>query len=131
MFWYDPSWSDGAVRRFVARVGEERLPALFDVRAADIVGRGKGEDPRGELVPLQERIVDVLSKSRAVRVTDLAIDGNDVMRALDLPPSRAVRDVLEALLERVLEEPALNTKEALLPLLPAVLAALQKQRENG
>ena len=100
MFWYDPAWSDGAVRRFVGRVGEERLEPLFDLRAADIVGRGQGEDPRSELEPLKTRITDVLSKSRAVKVTDLAIDGNDVMQALALKPSRIVRDVLEALLER-------------------------------
>jgi tRNA nucleotidyltransferase (CCA-adding enzyme) len=119
MFWYDPSWSDGAVRRFVGRVGEDNLQHLFDLRTADIIGRGRGEDPRNELVPLQERVARVLSESRALRVTDLCVDGTDVMRELGLPASRRIRDELERLLEAVLEDPSLNTRERLLDVLRA------------
>ena len=114
MFYYDPSWSDGAVRRFVGRVGESNLANLFNLREADIVGRGRGEDPRDEIVPLQERIDVVLARGRALHVTDLAIDGKDVMATLGIPASRRVRDILEAMLEAVLEDPALNERERLL-----------------
>ncbi len=120
MFFYDPAWSDGAVRRFVGRVGEEALSDLFALRQADIVGRGRGEDPRNEIEPLKQRISDVLEKGRAMRVTDLMVDGDDVMRELSIPPSRRVRDVLEQLLERVIEDPSLNERDTLLRLLKEV-----------
>ena len=40
------------------------------------------------------------------------------MKALDVEPSRAVGDVLEHLLERVLDDPSLAERERLLALLP-------------
>jgi len=45
---------------------------------------------------------------------DLTIDGNDVMRRVGLPPGPWVGKVLEELLQRVLEQPELNQREALL-----------------
>jgi hypothetical protein len=47
----------------------------------------------------------------------LAIDGNDVMRLLAIPPGRRVGEVLEALLEKVLDDPSLNERETLARLL--------------
>ncbi len=122
MFWYDPEWSPGAVRRFVRRVGESNLEDLYALRRADIAGRGRDEDSDAELAPLQARVEQVLTESRAMKVTDLKISGGDVMRALGIPASRRVGDLLDALLDRVLEHPELNTKENLLALLPELSA---------
>src|SRR5262249_3299952 len=36
MFFYDPTASDGAIRRFVRRVGSDLLPALFALREGDV-----------------------------------------------------------------------------------------------
>ena len=47
---------------------------------------------------------------------ELAIDGKDVMRELGIPPSRRVGEVLDALLEKVVEDPSLNVRETLLAL---------------
>ena len=121
MFWYDASWSPGTVRRFVRRVGEQNLQDLYALRRADIAGRGRSEDPQSELAALETRVDAVLAESRAMKITDLAIDGEDVMRLSGRGPGRYVRDALEALLERVLEDPSLNAREALLAALPEVL----------
>ncbi len=40
MFNYEPSWTDGAVRRLVRKVGVECLSDLWELRRADIWGRG-------------------------------------------------------------------------------------------
>ena len=53
-------------------------------------------------------------------MTDLAIDGKDVMRVLSIPPSRQVGRVLERLLEKVLDDATLNTRERLEALAPEV-----------
>jgi tRNA nucleotidyltransferase (CCA-adding enzyme) len=123
MFFYTPEWSDGSVRRFVRRVGVEHLPALLALREADVEGRGFGEDRASETRELRRRLGEVAAADAALSTKDLAIDGRDVMRALGIPPSRQIGVVLEALLERVLDDPALNTRERLEALLPEVAGA--------
>jgi tRNA nucleotidyltransferase (CCA-adding enzyme) len=125
MFFYTPDWTDGNVRRFVRRVGTERLPALLALREADISGRGFSEDVEGETRELKARIERVIAEDAALKVTDLAIDGRDVMRVLRLPPGRNVGQILNALFERVLDDPALNTRETLEALLPEALRAVE------
>jgi tRNA nucleotidyltransferase (CCA-adding enzyme) len=117
MFWYSPEWSDGTVRRFIRRVGPELLPDLFALRAGDVVGRGRGEDPESELGELRRRIEKVIAEDDALTIGDLAVNGEDVMRVLGVPPGRAVGDALRALLERVIEDPSLNRRETLLGML--------------
>jgi tRNA nucleotidyltransferase (CCA-adding enzyme) len=120
MFFYTPDWTDGAVRRFVRHVGAETLPALFALREGDIAGRGFDEDPEVELGELLRRIDAVAAADAALRVTDLAVDGRDVMRVLAIPPSREIGQILERLLERVLDDQTLNNKETLEALIPKV-----------
>ena len=122
MFFYTPDWTDGTVRRFVRRVGPEVLPALFALREGDIAGRGFDENPEGELGELRRRIDAVTAEDAAMSVGDLAIDGRDLMRVLGVPPSRAIGVLLERLLERVLDDPALNTAPRLEELARALAA---------
>jgi putative nucleotidyltransferase with HDIG domain len=122
MFFYSPEWTDGAVRRFVRGVGgSEALGALFALREGDVAGRGFGEDPEREIGELKRRIAEVAADDAALKVTDLAIDGKDVMRLSGLPPSRDIGRVLERLLERVIDDASLNTREALEALLPEIV----------
>jgi tRNA nucleotidyltransferase (CCA-adding enzyme) len=130
MFYYSPDWTDGTVRRFVRRVGSETLPALFALREGDVVGRGFGEDPERELGELRRRIQTVAAADAALHVTDLAIDGKDVMRVLGIPPSRDIGMILERLLEQVIDDPSLNEREKLEALLPGVLEELQKLKKG-
>jgi tRNA nucleotidyltransferase (CCA-adding enzyme) len=117
MFFYTPDWTDGTVRRFVRRVGPEVLPGLFALREGDIIGRGNDEDPESELGELRRRIAAVSAEDAAMRVGDLALDGRDVMRILGIAPGREIGVLLERVLERVLDDPSLNTPERLEPLL--------------
>lgn len=113
MFFYTPDWTDGTVRRFVRKVGPEMVQMLFALREADIASHGQGEDRERETRELKARITKVAADDAALRVTDLAIDGKDVMRLLAIPPSRRIGQILDELLERVLDDPALNQKETL------------------
>ena len=118
MFFYTTDWSDGTVRRFVRKIGAEHLPALLALREADIAGRGFDEDRLGETRELKQRIADLAAEDAALHVTDLAIDGADVMRILGIPPSKKVGQVLERLLEMVLDDPSLNDRTTLERLVP-------------
>ncbi len=127
MFYYAPDWTDGAVRRFVRKAGgHQAVEELFALRAGDVSGRGFGEDPEHELGELRRRIATVADADAALKVTDLAIDGKDVMRVLGLPPGREIGVILERLLERVLDDASLNEREKLEALLPEILVESKK-----
>ncbi len=127
MFDYRAEWSDAAVRRWVRRVGEASVADLFDLRIADMLGNGLKTGFPAQLEPLRRRIARVLAGSRALRVSDLAVDGRDVMESLGIGPGPAVGEALAALLEEVLEDPARNTRERLL----AGLAERREPRAGG
>ncbi len=117
MFHYTPDWTDAAVRRFLRRVGTGSLDDLFSLREADAAARGGREVGAGPLEELRARIDAVLARSEALSVGDLALQGEDVMRALGIGPGPEVGRALAALLERVLEDPSLNRRERLLAIL--------------
>lgn len=113
MFSYGPEWTDAAVRRFLRRVGVDDVGPLLDLRAADNVGSGlaAGADRLDEL---RERCRGQLAAHVALRRGDLAVDGDDLMRALGIGPGPAVGAILDELLERVLGDPMLNERNRLL-----------------
>jgi putative nucleotidyltransferase with HDIG domain len=113
MFNYNESWTDAAVRRFVIRAGEENLSDLFALRRADIYGMAGREPNWDTLLPLHNRIEEVLARSRALSLKDLAISGSDLI-SLGIPPGKTIGIILNDLLESVLEDPDLNTKEKLM-----------------
>jgi putative nucleotidyltransferase with HDIG domain len=119
MFHYDGHWTDAAVRRFIRRVGPDRMADLFDLRLADALGKGPGGFFPKEIGLLRERVEAELAKAAVLSVGQLAIGGRDVMAALGLPGGPAVGAALRWLLDRVIEDPALNTREGLLQLLTA------------
>jgi len=122
---YLPEWNDATVRRVLARIGPEELPALWALRRADLKARGRlVEEALANQAEAEARFQREIDRASALKVTDLAIRGEDVMRALDLPPSRLVGQVLARLLDRVLDDPNLNSRESLLRLLPDVVREL-------
>lgn len=108
-------WTSAALRRFVRRVGEERLDDLFALRRGDLIGRD-GPDQLERLERVRERIDEVLASRPPLRPSQLAVDGHRLMQHLGLAPGPRVGWLLGQLMERVLDDPALNTEEQLLEL---------------
>ena len=121
MFRYEPSWSDGAVRRFIAKVGRDAIDDLFALREADNVGSGVPANADG-LDELRARVAAELAAGPILDRSALAVDGNDLMRELGIDRGPRLGRILGALLERVIEDPALNDPPTLL-LLARDLAA--------
>jgi len=112
MFSYDDSWSDAAVRRFIARVKPPNLDRLFALRIADGTAiLGRPVDPRS-LDPLRSRIEAVLAAKEAFGLADLAVRGGD-LASIGVPPGPAMGAILKELLESVMEDPTLNDKARL------------------
>jgi putative nucleotidyltransferase with HDIG domain len=130
MYRADPALADATVRRFVRRIGVDHLSDQFALRAADIVGSGlpkRGEDNEG----FEARVSQVVAQKPALSVKDLAIDGAAVIEAAvgrGLLPAGSrggpiVGKALQALLERVIEQPELNEPAALHAELARILEA--------
>ena len=114
MFHYLPEWSDGAVRRLVRRVSPELLDDVYELRRADAWGRGVGvRDTLANLKMLKQRVAKVLAEDAALKVTDLAIGGEEVMQILSIKPGPRVGKILDELLERILDDPSLNRPKKL------------------
>lgn len=114
---YSDAWTDAAVRRFVRRVGVAHIDALLDLARADVLAKGRPvEDELDALVRLKARVSAVQAQGVALGVRELAIDGSDVLQRLGLSPGPVIGKILAELLQRVLDEPELNTREALLQL---------------
>jgi poly(A) polymerase/tRNA nucleotidyltransferase (CCA-adding enzyme) len=99
-----------AVRRIIQKVGVENIWTLMTVRECDRVGMAKSEAPfrlRKYFAMIEEALRDPIS------VSQLAIDGNYLMKDLGVKPGRRMGWILHALLEEVLEDPSKNTVENL------------------
>ncbi|MFA4844151.1 MAG: HD domain-containing protein [Candidatus Margulisiibacteriota bacterium] len=118
MFNYESGWSDAAVRRFIRRAGLDNLPNLFALRRADTAAMEQ-ELGAAYLNELQGRIDRIVADENALHVADLKIDGQAIMLALNIPPGPKVGQILNALLEKVLDDPQLNDRETLLKMIKA------------
>jgi tRNA nucleotidyltransferase/poly(A) polymerase len=120
MFGYDATWTDAAVRRFIRRVGSDRLDDLFALRLADNAASGVVEPGAGGLDELRRR---ARTQSAAPAVgAPLAIDGHDLQRALEIVPGPEVGRLLERLTDAVLDDPRLNEPDRLLAMARALHA---------
>lgn len=129
MYATDPIQKDGALRRFIRRVGGGEIAHQFALRHADIAGSGLPK--RGdENERFEARVYDLLEGKPALCERDLALDGMDVIAELvaakRLPPGSRGGPLVgfhrRRLLEAVYDDPKLNTKEALTALLRRELA---------
>ncbi len=121
---YSSEWSDAAVRRFIKRVGAEGIAPLLRLGRADALGKGRPvEAELATLDELSRRVEASLAEGSAFSVKDLAVSGKDVLDRLEGERGPVIGRVLRHLLERVLDEPALNDRERLLGMLDELVPA--------
>ncbi|TVR92886.1 MAG: HD domain-containing protein [Spirochaetaceae bacterium] len=113
MFFYEPSWSPAAVRRFIARVGKDNVADLVLLRRADTLGKHGNEKASPLLNELLQRVEHENQSAGAFTIRDLAIGGND-LASIGVKKGPEMGKILEELLETVLDDPDLNTKPRLL-----------------
>ena len=115
-----PMSSDRALLlRQLNRFGEDRVRALIEVHRADEAGKGiiRPEDADAWASGITAALDALLAEQPCFTLTDLAVNGSDLIRA-GLRPGKALGETLQALLERVMAGKVPNEKAALLMLLP-------------
>jgi tRNA nucleotidyltransferase (CCA-adding enzyme) len=120
-------WSDAAVRRWIRRVGPDRVEDLYVLNAADVRAKGRDVEPDLEaLAQLKAHVARVIAQGAALSTRDLKINGHDLIRDLGIRPGPLIGQILDALLEAVTNDPGVNDRDALLALAREQLAANKK-----
>ena len=104
-----------AVRRAIVKVGEELFPYLLEVKKADVLAQSMylRKEKEEELKQLEAVYKEVVANKDCTSVKMLAVNGSDLIAA-GMKPGKELGETLQQLLELVLEDPSLNTKEYLL-----------------
>lgn len=122
---HDHAISDSApsIRRWLHRVGPDRLMDLLEVKRADICGQNPDLLGRlREIDALSDHVRRLIEQNTCYSLRDLAVNGRDLMD-LGVSPGPMLGQLLEDLLEAVIEEACPNEKAALLELASSWLHA--------
>ncbi len=112
MFYYNvDEVSEAGVRRLIRRTGKENLKDLMDLRIADRLGSGVPKAKPYKLRHL-EYLIEKVSKD-PISPKMLKVNGQDIIKILDIEPSPKIGAILKVLLSEVIEDPLKNTKEYL------------------
>ena len=113
MFMYNvDEVSESGVRRLLSRIGLEHLDDILNLRKSDRIGSNTAK-----AFPYKLRhLLFMIEKVRRDPISPkaLKINGTDLMEELKLDPSPRLGFLLNALLEKVLDNPKINNKEDLL-----------------
>jgi putative nucleotidyltransferase with HDIG domain len=113
MFTVDEKITDSAVRRFIRRIGVENVRDMMDLRVGDRLGGGTQTAESWRLKLFRKRVEEQLAPA-PFSINDLVIDGNDIMKELNIKPGKQIGEMLQKLFEEVDEDLSKNTKEYLL-----------------
>ncbi|HEY4520254.1 MAG TPA: HD domain-containing protein [Candidatus Paceibacterota bacterium] len=113
MFYYTPDEvTESSVRRLLVKIGKENVEDLLKVREADRIGSG-----RPKAVPYKLRhlkyIIDKVSHD-PISPKMLKVNGQDVMKELNIEPGPKVGLILNSLLAEVIDDPSKNSREYLI-----------------
>lgn len=104
-----------AVRRLIAKIGEDAFPDMFEINRADLMAQS--DYLREEKLAKQERLEklyrEIRERKECLSLKDLAVNGRDLI-GKGLKPGRELGEILQRMLQDVLEDPVHNEKEYLL-----------------
>jgi tRNA nucleotidyltransferase (CCA-adding enzyme) len=124
-----PSFTPAQVRRFLAATPAALVADREAVLRAELLADGRQAEVAASSGPLElyRRAAEERVRGPALSAGQLALGGGEVMEILGIGKGPMVGVILRRLLDRVLEEPALNTKDRLTALLPQIHEEAQSQ----
>lgn len=104
-----------AMRRLMNQAGVDTLPLLFLLQRADLLAQSEytREEKLMKLEAAQLCYREICEAGDAVTIKDLPVGGKDLIN-LGMMPGPQLGYMLQRLLEQVLKNPKMNTREALL-----------------
>ncbi len=104
------------MRRIAGRLGKDRMPFLFLLQRADTLAQSeyKRQEKLAVLDAGMSLYDEICEANDAVTVAELKISGRDLIDEKGYESGPAIGAELNRLLEMVMDDPSLNTKERLL-----------------
>ena len=116
-----PEMKDTTIRRLMGRLNCISIRDLLRLQIADMRGNLREpftlEEQMKLLRYVLKRIRRIEKEDHALKITDLAINGDDIMKIFKIKQGRKLGKALQYCLEEVLKKPELNTKDRLVLLL--------------
>lgn len=112
MFSVNENLTDAGVRRFIRRIGVGNVKDMMDLRVGDRLGGGTQTAESWRLKLFKKKIEKQL-KPLPFSINDLLIDGNDIMKILNIKPGPTIGKILNRIFEEVDEDLSKNNKEYL------------------
>lgn len=110
MFFADPEEITlAAVRRTIARIGEEHIEELLNLRVCDRIGMGRPKEQPFRFRKYKALVDQALRDPISVKM--LKINGDKIMQLSGEKPGRKLGYILHALLEEALDDASKNTEE--------------------
>lgn len=103
---------EASIKKFISRVGTSNLPLLFNLLEADLLGHKPPHD-FSKIDYFKTSISEILDRKEPFSLNQLAINGSDLIN-LGYAKGPKIGFMLNEILDLVLENPNLNTKEKLL-----------------
>ncbi|MFM2321090.1 MAG: hypothetical protein RL612_237 [Actinomycetota bacterium] len=108
----DQAWTDSAIRRYV-RDADDQLLRLHALTRADVTTRNQRKAERlAHAYDDLEKRIEIIAEQEELNAMRPDLSGEDIMRILDLKPSREVGEAYNYLLELRIEEGQLGPEEA-------------------
>lgn len=118
VYYHDATFEVGKkyVKRWLNKIGEKQFRRLLEVRKADIKGQKPDyEKSRIDKVNNIENILDeILQEQECFSLKDLAVNGNDVKKTMNLKEGKDVGYCLNEILKRVIDGELNNNRDDLI-----------------
>jgi len=109
--------TDASVKRLINRVGVDLIPDLFALQRADALGSASPIVRLGEIQKVEEKTKGILESKVPLAISEVAVNGEDLIREFSLKPGEEIGNMLRFLLEKVLDNPEINIKEKLIAII--------------
>lgn len=118
VYYHDATFEVGKkyIKRWLNKIGEKQFRRLLEVRKADIEGQKPDyEESRIEKVNNIENILEeILQEQECFSLKDLAINGNDVKKTMNLKEGKDIGYWLNEILKRVIDGELKNNRDDLI-----------------
>lgn len=108
-----------AIKRALNKMGESLLKDLIKVKWADMLSQNPvyAKERLMKLVETENILNEIINQKECFSVKDLAINGKDLIMELGYKQGREIGYILNELLQMVMEDNSLNTKEKLIEII--------------
>ena len=113
--------TDGEIKRLLNKVGSDNIFTLFQLQRADINSLWDPMPFLKKVKYIEDKTISILENKEPLTTKDLAIKGSDLLKELNLTPGPKVGEIISLLLEKVLDDKTLNTKEKLLQIAKSLI----------